>query len=112
MLNTMKALDKDERIDVIIPYFSVEYIMHSEYLLQVKNNADTILDMAKQIKKPVIPILSSFVEDNLDVERTRISTFATLRKAGFPVYSRMQDAVYSIETYFEWAVKQSPMKKG
>ncbi len=110
MLHTMKALDKDDGIDVIIPYFSVEYIMHSEILLQVKNNADTILDMAKQIKKPVIPVLSSFVEDNLDVARTRISTFATLRKAGFPVYSKIQEAIYAIETYFEWAEKHSRTK--
>ena len=65
----------------------------------------------EKIKKPVIPILSGFVEDNLDAERTRISTFATLRKAGFPVYSKMQDAIYSIETYFEWAAKRSPDKK-
>jgi acyl-CoA synthetase (NDP forming) len=111
MLHTMKALDEDEGIDVIIPYFSVEYIMHSEVLLQVKNNADTILHMAEQIKKPVIPILSSFVEDNLDVERTRISTFSALRKAGFPVYTKIQDAIYSIETYFEWAAKQSRGEK-
>jgi acyl-CoA synthetase (NDP forming) len=111
MLHTMKALDEDDGIDVIIPYFSVEYIMRSELFLNVKNNNDTIFEMAKQIKKPVIPILSSFVEDNLDAERTRIATFAALRKAGFPVYSRMQDAIYSIGTYFEWAAKQSRSKK-
>jgi hypothetical protein len=81
--------------------------MRSEIFLNVKNNNDTIFEMAKQIKKPVIPILSSFVEDNLDAERTRIATFAALRKAGFPVYSRMQDAIYSIGTYFEWAEKRS-----
>jgi acetyl-CoA synthetase (ADP-forming)/acetyltransferase len=105
MLHTMKAIDEDEGIDVIVPYFSVEYIMRSETILQVKNNADTIMEMAHQINKPVIPILSSFVEDNLDVERTRITAFAALRNAGFPVYTKMQDAIYSIGTYFEWAAK-------
>lgn len=107
MLHTMKAIDEDEGIDVIIPYFSVEYIMRSEFFLKVKNNADTILQMAGQIKKPIIPILSSFVEDDLEAERTRISTFATLRKAGFPVYAKIQDAIYSIGAYFAWAAKQS-----
>ncbi|MBN1664810.1 MAG: CoA-binding protein [Deltaproteobacteria bacterium] len=111
MLHTMQAIDEDDGIDVIIPYFSVEYIMRSEFFLNVKNNADTIFEMAEKIKKPVIPILSSFVEDNLDAERTRISTFATLRKAGFPVYSKIQDAVYSIGSYFEWAAKQGAGKK-
>lgn len=106
MLHTMKALDEDENIDVIIPYFSVEYLMHAEVFLNVVNSADTILDMSRQIQKPVIPVLSCFVENNLDAERVRISTFNALRNAGFPVYSRIQDALYSIETYFEWAAKR------
>ena len=106
MMHTMKAMDADESIDVIVPYFSVEYILHAELFLNVKNNADTILDMARQINKPVIPILASFVEDNLDYERVRIETFATLRKAGFPVYTKIQDAIFSIGTYFEWLDRQ------
>lgn len=112
MLHTMKAIDADESIDVIVPYFSVEYILHAELFLQVKNNADTILEMARQIKKPVIPILANFVEDNLDYERVRIETYAALRKAGFPVYTKIQDAVYSIWSYFEWADKQPRKKTG
>ena len=107
MMHTMKAMDADENIDVIVPYFSVEYILHAELFLNVKNNADTMLEMARQIKKPVIPILASFVEDNLDYERVRIETFAALRKAGFPVYAKIQDAVYSIRSYFEWAEKRT-----
>ncbi len=111
MSHTMKALDDDDNIDVIIPYFSVEYIMRSELFLNVKNNEQTFFDMAGEIKKPVIPILSSFTEDNLDVERTRISTFAALRKAGFPVYMKIQDAVFSIGTFFEWAARRSKNTK-
>lgn len=107
MMHTMKAMDADENIDVIVPYFSVEYILHAELFLKVKNNADTVLEMARQIKKPVIPILASFVEDNLDYERVRIETFAALRKAGFPVYAKIQDVVYSVGTYFEWAARRS-----
>jgi len=111
MTHTMQALDEDEDIDVIIPYFSVEYIMRSEIFLNVKNNKQAFFDMAEAIKKPVIPILSCFTEDNLDVERTRISTFSALRKAGFPVYPKIQDAVYSIGVYWEWVAKQAADKK-
>jgi len=110
MLHTMKALDQDNSIDVIMPYFSVEYILMSEVALKVKNNDETILEMAEHIEKPVIPILSNFVEDNIDVERTRISTFAALRKAGFPVYAKMQDAIYSLNTYLEWVAKKDRLK--
>jgi acyl-CoA synthetase (NDP forming) len=111
MLHTMKAMDADENIDVIVPYFSVEYILRVELFLNVKNSADTILEMAAQIKKPVIPILASFVEDDLEHERVRIETFASLRKAEFPVYSKIQDAIYSIRTYFDWFERQSSLRK-
>jgi len=110
MLHTMKALDEDERIDVIIPYFDVEYLIQAEMILQIKNSADTIMQMAECIRKPVIPVLVSFLENNLDAERIRIDTFNTLRKAGFPVYGTIQDAVYAIETYFEWVEKRPPRR--
>jgi len=106
MLHTMKALDEDDNIDVIVPYFSVEYIMHAELFLNVKNSADTFQQMADCIKKPVLPVLACFLENDIEAERVRISTFNALRKAGFPVYSEIQDALYAIETYFEWAEKR------
>ena len=107
MLHTMKAMDADENIDIIVPYFSVEYILRVELFLNVKNSADTILEMGRQIKKPVIPILASFVEDDLEQERVRIETFASLRKAGFPVYATIQDAIYAIRAYFDWQERQA-----
>jgi acyl-CoA synthetase (NDP forming) len=107
MLHTMKALDQDKNIDVIVPYFSVEYIMHAETFLKVTNSADTFMEMAKQVKKPVIPVLSCFLENDLEAERVRIQTFNALRKAGFPVYPTIQEALYAIETYFEWAEKHA-----
>ncbi len=111
MSHTMKAMDEDDGIDVIIPYFSVEYIMRSEVMLKVKNDEQTFFNMAEEIKKPIIPILSCFTEDHLEVERARISTFSALRKAGFPVYPKIQDAVYSIGVYWEWVAKQTTAKK-
>ncbi len=106
MLHTMQAMDQDDNIDVIIPYFDVEYLIQAEMILQIKNSADTILKMAECIKKPVIAVLVSFLENNLEAERIRIDTFNSLRKAGFPVYGTIQEAVYAIETYFEWAEKR------
>lgn len=109
MLHTMQAMDQDDNIDVIIPYFDVEYLIQAEMILQIKNSAETILKMAECIKKPVIAVLVAFQENNLDSERVRIETFNTLRKAGFPVYGTIQEAVYAIETYFEWAEKRQTL---
>ena len=107
MLHTMQAMDQDDNIDVIIPYFDVEYLIQAEMILQIKNSADTIMKMAEGIRKPVIPVLISFLENNLEAERIRIDTFKSLRKAGFPVYGTIQEAVYVIETYFEWVEKRT-----
>ena len=106
MSHTMKALDQDDNIDIIIPYFSVDYILRSEFLMNAKNSQHTILEMAKQINKPVLPILTRFTEDSMEIEKSRIDTFSTLRSAGFPVFTNIQDAVYSISKYFEWAEKR------
>ncbi|MDD5476164.1 MAG: CoA-binding protein, partial [Syntrophales bacterium] len=46
MLHTMKAFDNDDGIDFIIPSFSVAYIAQAELFLNVKNNEQTILEMA------------------------------------------------------------------
>ncbi len=108
MLHTMQAMDQDDNIDVIIPYFDVEYLIQAEMILQIKNSADTIMKMAECIRKPVIPVLISFLENNLEAERIRIDTFNSLRKAGFPVYGTIQEAVYAIEKYFEWVEKRKP----
>ncbi len=102
MLHTMRAMDRDAHVDVILPYFSVEYMMRSEILLQVKNSEQTFQAMAREIEKPVIPVLIRFTEDNLDMERLRIAAFQALRQAGFPVYEKLQDAVYAIATYQKW----------
>jgi acetyl-CoA synthetase (ADP-forming)/acetyltransferase len=112
MSHTMKALDQDENIDIIIPYFSVDYILRAVLLLNAKNSQQTIVEMAEEIKKPVIPILTRFTEDSLDIEKTRIDTFSTLRSSGFPVFTNIQDAVYSISKYFEWAEKRNNYKNG
>ena len=108
MLHTMQAMDQDDNIDVIIPYFDVEYLIQAEMILHIKNSADTIMKMAESIRKPVIPVLISFLENNLEAQRIRIDTFKSLRKAGFPVYGTIQEAVYVIETYFEWVEKRTP----
>jgi hypothetical protein len=45
------------------------------------------------------------------VESARISTFSALRKAGFPVYPKIQNAVYSIGIYWEWVAKQAAAQR-
>jgi acyl-CoA synthetase (NDP forming) len=101
MCNTMEAMEKDDGIDIIIPFFSVDFISTFQKD-QAEIGPGMIIESAKKIKKPVIPVLSKYSQDNIDMEQTRISMFSTFRAAGLPVFSNVQDCIYSISKYLEW----------
>jgi acyl-CoA synthetase (NDP forming) len=101
MSNTIEALDQDDGIDVIIPFFSVDFISTFQKD-QLESGPGIIIESAKKIKKPVIPVLSRYSQDNLDMEQSRISMYSAFRSAGLPVFSNVQDCIYSISKYLEW----------
>ena len=101
MAHTIRALNRDKNIDAIIPYFSLDYITTFQRD-QIESGPYAIAEAAKEAEKPIIPILSKFTEDNIEMEKVRISIFSAFREAGLPVYSTIQDAVYSITRYLEW----------
>jgi hypothetical protein len=45
------------------------------------------------------------------ITSTLLAFFAALRKAGFPVYTKIQDAIYAIGTYYECVARQSRREK-
>jgi acetyl-CoA synthetase (ADP-forming)/acetyltransferase len=102
MAHTINALNRDRGIDAIVPYFSIDYITTFQQD-QIETGPGAIGDTGRGAVKPIIPILSKYTEDNLDVEKVRISIFSALRDAGLPVYSTIQDAVYAIARYLEWS---------
>ena len=106
MAHTIRALGQDENIDVIVPYFSADYITVSQRD-KIESGPQTIIEVAGQSDKPVIPVLSKFAEANMDVERVRLSVFSSFRKAGLPVYSTIQDLIYATKKYLEWVGRPS-----
>lgn len=104
MAHTIRALNQDEKIDAIVPYFSIDYITTFQKD-QIETGPGAIVQVAEEVTKPIIPILSKFTEDNVDIEKVRISIFTALREAGLPVYSTIQDAVYAITRYLKWVKK-------
>jgi acyl-CoA synthetase (NDP forming) len=101
MSNTIEAMDQDDGIDVIIPFFSVDFISTFQKD-QLESGPGIIIESAKKMKKPVIPVLSRYTQDNLDMEESRISMYSAFRSAGLPVFSNVQDCIYSISKYLEW----------
>ena len=101
MAHTIAALNQNENIDAIVPYFSIDYITTFQQD-QIETGPGEIEKIIEEVTKPIIPILSKFTEDDVDMEKVRISIFSAFRKAGLPVYSTIQDAVYAITKYIDW----------
>ena len=106
MAHTIRALAKDGNIDVIIPYFSADYIAVAQFD-KMESGPEAIIQAADEAEKPVIPVLSKFAETNMDVERVRVSVFSAFRKAGLPVYGTIQDLICATGKYLEWLNRPS-----
>ncbi len=105
MAHTINALSQDNNIDAIVPYFSIDYITTFQDG-QIETGPGEIAKIVDDVSKPIIPILSKYTEDSVDMEKVRISIFSALRSAGLPVYSTIQDAVYAITKYIEWSMRR------
>ena len=101
MAHTIEAMAQDESIDAVVPYFSLDFIT-SFQKDQIESGPHAIVDVASRIDKPVIPVLSQFTENVLDIEEVRIRMTAILRNAGMAVYRTPQDAISSISSFLRW----------
>lgn len=105
MAETMRAMDRDGGIDVIIPYFSLDFIT-SFQRDQIETGPHAIVKAAEKIDKPIIPILSKFTENSVEIEEVRIRITSMFRKAGLAVYSTPQDAIESLSGVLRWRMNQ------
>lgn len=102
MAHTMQVLDGDPNIDLIVPYFSLDFIS-SFQIDQVESGPYTLIETARRMRKPMIPIFSRFTEDDLHLEEMRIKIFALLRQAGLPVFNNIQDCIMSLGAILGWS---------
>lgn len=102
MAHTMLAMDQDENIDVIMPYFSLDFITSFAPHL-ASTGPQIILETAAKMKKPVIPILSKFAENVLEMEKVRIEMFSLFREGGLAVFNTIQDCVYAASSILKWS---------
>jgi acyl-CoA synthetase (NDP forming) len=104
MAHTIEAMAADDNIDAIIPYFSLDFIT-SFQKDQIESGPHTIVEACQKTGKPVIPILSQFTENILDIEEVRIRMFSIFRDAGLAVFRNPQDAIVSIDGYLKWRLR-------
>ena len=101
MAHTIEAMAGDDSIDAIIPYFSLDFITSFQNA-QIESGPHIIAEACRKTDKPVIPILSKFTENILEVESSRIKMTAAFRNAGMAVFSTPQDALASIAGILRW----------
>jgi len=101
MAHTISAMAEDDRIDIIIPYFSLDFIT-SFQRDQLESGPYTIIEAAQKTNKPVVPILSKFTENSIEIEEVRIKMSSVFRDAGLPVYNTPQDALASLRGLWNW----------
>ena len=101
MNHSMRAMDTDRNLDVIVPYFSVEYVytMTGEDLAE---RAESMAAAIKDMSKPSLPVFASYAENDLRSEEARIALFSAFRKAGLPIYRSVEEAVYAMKKMVEW----------
>jgi acetyl-CoA synthetase (ADP-forming)/acetyltransferase len=104
MAHTIEAMAADDHIDAIIPYFSLDFIT-SFQKDQIESGPHAIVEACEKINKPVIPILSQFTENILDIEEVRIRMFSIFRDAGLAVFRTPQDAIAAINGYLKWRLR-------
>jgi acyl-CoA synthetase (NDP forming) len=102
MAHTMKQMDKDPNVDVIIPYFNVDFITTFQND-QIESGPHIIVDAASDMNKPVVPIFSKFTEDSLQIEEARIRICSIFKEAGLAVYDNPQDCIFSLRELLDWS---------
>ncbi|HHO76524.1 MAG TPA: hypothetical protein ENN05_08875 [Deltaproteobacteria bacterium] len=106
MAHTIDAMAHDDNIDVIIPYFSLDFITSFQND-QIESGPHAIVEAAAKTSKPIVPILSRFTENMIEVEQVRIRLTSIFRKAGLAVYATPQEAIHAIKGVLAWKMNRS-----
>ena len=101
MAYTMEMVDNDPNIDAIVPYFIVD-LMSRFGRDRIESGPKRIIQTAGKLRKPVIPVISKFNEDDLRLEEARLKIFSTFREDGLPVFGHVQKAAYAIQKILWW----------
>ncbi len=101
MTHTMEAVGQDENVDVLIAYFSLDFIAVFQKN-HVEKSPRLIVEAAQKLRKPVVSIFSRHGEDNIEIEQARLKIFSIFREAGMPVFITPQDAARALARILEW----------
>jgi len=105
MTHAMRELDHDENIDVLIIYLSLDFLNLFERK-RLEKGLHAIGSAAKELTKPVIPILARSADDKPRLEEIRLLALSIFRDAGMAMYNYLEDAVLAIRAVLPWSVRR------
>ena len=101
MSHTMRAMEPDPNIDVIVPYFGLDFLAwFPDDALGAGFTA--IAQAAREISKPVVPIVYKSYENKDRLEQIRMIALDAFRGAGLPVFFGLADAVGALAGVERW----------
>ncbi len=103
MIGAMGAADRDEGIDASVIYISLDF-MNLFNRKRVAEGFRAIASAARELTKPVIPVLSRLSEDQPELEEIRREALAIFREAGMSMYGEPRAAVRAIRAILPWSM--------
>jgi len=106
MIHSMQAVDPEAYIDVIILYMTLDLLRLFE-MKKVEEGLRAIAACAREVSKPVIPILTKAAEDHPRLEELRVMAMTIFREAGLPMYNSLQETVTAISRILPWSTAKT-----
>ncbi|MBW2090961.1 MAG: CoA-binding protein [Deltaproteobacteria bacterium] len=102
MAHTMKVMDADRNLDIIMPFFYLEYT-RSLKPDKLEEMILLITETVKGMQKPVILVFSKFTENDILLEENKIKVFSAFRDAEIPIFETMGDALSAVKSVLAWS---------
>jgi acetyl-CoA synthetase (ADP-forming)/acetyltransferase len=105
MTHAMRELDGDENIDFIIIYLSLDFLSLFEHK-RLEKGLHAIGAGAKELTKPVIPILAKSADHKPRLEEIRLLALSIFRGVGMSMYNDLEDAVAAVRAVLPWSLSR------
>jgi len=103
--HAMKEMDRDENIDFIIIYLSLDFLNLFDRK-RLEEGLHAIGAEAEGLAKPVIPILAKAADHKPRLEEIRLLALSLFRDAGLSMYSDLEDAVAAVRAVLPWSLSR------
>jgi len=103
--HAMRELDRDENIDFMIIYLSLDFLNLFERK-RLEEGLQAIGAEAEGLAKPVIPVLAKAADHKPRLEEIRMLALSLFRDTGLSMYNDLEDAVAAVRAVLPWSLSR------